>query len=168
MVAEYISNKKQFKSILGEIRSKLMRSMVSDLKSIIQPSQPTAPLAQAFALGTLLSFIPAPILDSVLVAVILTRFKQVNRPALLAARVIWNDLVVVTLYMPGYRLGMKMLEAITFDNSALWTRIFAFALGVLTFAMAAAAISALVMFVVFSMLRVLQQATGNRSDDRSG
>ena len=49
----------------------------------------------AVALGTILGFMPAPFLDSLLVGVIFARFRQINRSALLAARIVWNDLIVV-------------------------------------------------------------------------
>jgi uncharacterized protein (DUF2062 family) len=83
-----------------------------ELKELRNPTHSAGGLAAAFALGTLLSFIPVPLLDSMLVGMVLARFKQVNRAALLMARLIWNDLLVFPLYGPGYRLGSAVLAPV--------------------------------------------------------
>ena len=54
-----------------------------------------------------------------LVAVILARFKQVNRAPLFMARLLWNDLVVLPFYGPGYRIGAALIAPLTDANSAL-------------------------------------------------
>ena len=84
----------------------LFQKEIQDLQN---PANSAWKLAAAFALGTLLSFIPLPMLDSMLVGMVLIRFKQVNRGALLMARLLWNDLVVFPLYGPGYRLGSMIM-----------------------------------------------------------
>ncbi len=80
-----------------------------ELQELRNPAHPAGSLAAAFALGTLLSFIPIPIMDSLLVGILLTRFKQLNRASLFIARLIWNDFLIFPLYGPGYRLGSAVI-----------------------------------------------------------
>lgn len=87
------------------VRCQLWREIL-ELRS---PAASPARLATAFAIGTLLSFIPLPVLDSLLVSLVLVRFRQVNKATLLAARLVWNDLVILSLAPTGYRLGVSML-----------------------------------------------------------
>lgn len=86
--------------------------LVRDLAELRNPSLPASGLAAAFAVGTLLSFIPVPLLDTILVAAVLARFRQLNRASLFMARLIWNDLLVIPLYGPGYRLGSAVVQAL--------------------------------------------------------
>lgn len=145
-------NGAQINKLVNRVRSAIEQHFVSDLKLMLQPGQAPAPLIIAVALGTILSFIPAPVLDSLLVGVILTRYRQVNRTALLAARIVWNDLIVVPLYVPGFRFGMRLLEPFFVNSSQLSARIIAFSLGLLLLASAATIISAIVMFGFVTLL----------------
>lgn len=83
-----------------------------EIQELRDPAHSAAKLAAAFALGTLLSFIPVPVLDTILVGMILARFKQVNRAPLFMARLIWNDFLVFPLFGPGYKLGSALLESL--------------------------------------------------------
>lgn len=138
--------------LVFRVRSAIDQYFLCDLKIMLQPGQAPAPLIIAVALGTILSFIPAPLLDSLLVGVIFARYRQVNRAALLTARVVWNDLVVVPLYVPGFRFGMRLLEPFFVNNSALSVRFIAFSLGLVILASAATFISAVVMFSIVTVL----------------
>lgn len=128
-----------------------------DLKTILQPGQAPLPLILAVALGTMLSFVPAPFLDSLLVGIILARYRQINRPLVLAARMVWNDLIVVPLYVPGFRLGMRFLQILAVDNGTPQVRIAGFALGVVALASAATIASVLSMFCLLLLLRQWQR-----------
>jgi len=87
------------------VRCQLRREM-QELRS---PAASPTRLATAFAIGTLLSFIPLPLLDSLLVSLVLVKFRQVNKATLLAARLVWNDLVILSIARTSYRLGVSML-----------------------------------------------------------
>lgn len=87
-------------------------SIAAELHALRNPAQPVGELAAAFALGTLISFIPVPILDTLLVGLVFTRLKRINRAPIFIARVIWNDLLVYPLYGPGYRLGSALVVPI--------------------------------------------------------
>ena len=145
-------NGAQINNLVCRVRSAIEQHFVSDLKVMLQPGQAPAPLIIAVALGTILSFIPAPVLDSFLVGIILTRYRQVNRTALLATRIVWNDLIVVPLYVRGFRFGMHLLEPFFVNSSPLSLRIFAFSLGLLLLASAATIISTIVMFGFITLL----------------
>jgi hypothetical protein len=129
------------------------RLILHDLRALLSPGQPPAPLVAAAILGTLLSFIPAPFVDTLLLGLIITRFKKVNRSALLAARFLWNDLVVLPLYVPGFRFGMSLLEPRVANSSAPPTQAAAFLLGLFALTLAAACMSAVMMFSFVTLLR---------------
>ncbi|MFN2304588.1 MAG: hypothetical protein ACK2TV_12740, partial [Anaerolineales bacterium] len=116
--------------------------------------QAFVPVIVAVALGTILSFIPAPILDTLFVGIIFARFRQVNRSALLLARVVWNDLIVVPLYVPSFRFGMRLLEPYTVNEPSFVIKALGFSLG-LTILTAAAAI--LSMVVTFGLIKIFQK-----------
>lgn len=139
-------------SFQNEYASFLTR-MIADLKSFLKMEQAPAALAVAFALGTLLSFIPVPILDTLFVGAILNRYKQLNRAALLCARFIWNDLVVVPLYVPGFRLGMALLKPIVDTDQAFAVSAAAFALGIAVLAVAATLAGTLLIVSLYLMVR---------------
>jgi uncharacterized protein (DUF2062 family) len=69
-------------------------------------------LAVAFALGTLTSFFPIPVLDSLLAVGLAIRFARLNKAAIFLARLVWNDLLVVPLYAPGLKIGRWVLTAV--------------------------------------------------------
>jgi uncharacterized protein (DUF2062 family) len=125
-----------------------LKQLLTDFRQLGHAQQSPGLLAAAFALGTLLSFIPAPFLDTLLVGLIVTRFPQVNRPALLSARFIWNDLIVVPLYAPGFRLGMALL---THAHTPAGLEVLAFLLGALLLGVAATLLSAWLVFCLFSL-----------------
>lgn len=144
--------------LIQEQSHRLRQSAIQDLTDLAQANEAPTVLALAFALGTILSFVPVPLLDSLLLLFILSHFKQVNRPALLAARVVWNDLVVVPLYVPGYRLGTNVLASLPFGSAADATPLAAFAIGCLALAVAAAVLSAFTMFGVFWTVSQIRRA----------
>ncbi|UCC54689.1 MAG: DUF2062 domain-containing protein [Anaerolineaceae bacterium] len=95
--------------LVREAAAFLRRQLRRELKELCNPAVPPARLAMAFAVGTLLSFIPLPVLDSLLVSLVLVRFRQLNKASLVAARLVWNDLVVLSLAPTSYRLGVSIL-----------------------------------------------------------
>jgi hypothetical protein len=52
---------------------------LQELLELINPANSAAGLAAAFALGTLLSFIPLPVLDSMMVGVVLARHSSLRQ-----------------------------------------------------------------------------------------
>jgi hypothetical protein len=83
-----------------------------DLQELHSPVNPAGSLATSFAVGTLLSFIPLPVVDTILLGLVLARFKRLNRASIFIARLIWNDLLVFTLYGPGYKLGTALVMSV--------------------------------------------------------
>ena len=79
------------------------------LRELHSPVHSADSLAAAFAVGTMLSFIPVPVLDTILVGLVLSRYKGLNRASIFLARLIWNDLLVFPLYGPGYKLGSTLI-----------------------------------------------------------
>jgi hypothetical protein len=137
------------------------RLVLQDLRSLLSPGQAPAPLVGAAILGTMLSFIPAPFVDTLLVGFIFARFRSVNRSALLAARVLWNDLIVIPLYLPGFRFGMSLLEPHFQNTSGLQVQAGAFLLGLFVLTSIAASVSGVVMFSFITLLRYRQSSAAN-------
>ena len=152
--------KKSQKNILFDrVHGMIDQYIVSDLKNLLQPGHDPGPLVTAVVLGTILSFIPAPFLDSFLVGVLVIRFRQLNRAAILAARLVWNDLIVVPLYWPSFRLGLRLLEPYSANNPTFTTNVLAFSLGLMLLTAAATFLSAALMLVVVVVLERWQQSS---------
>ena len=99
-------------TLLPALRTVIIRAREQfwqDLQELRCAVHPAGSLAFSFAVGTLLSFIPVPLLDTILVGLVLARFKGLNRAPVFMARLIWNDLLVFPLYGPGYKLGTALV-----------------------------------------------------------
>ena len=144
----------------------LVANLVNEGVGLLSPNQAAGPVLLAFALGTLLSFIPAPLIDSVLVGVILARFRHVNRAALIAARIVWNDLVVIPLYLPAYRFSLSILEDLDQLTATIYLKPMAFILGVSCLALGAVFLGSTLLAALFMVVRLWQ--TGNHSNFLSG
>jgi len=75
------------------------------LSALLNTNASAKALASSFAMGTLISVLPTPGLNFLLAAFLLTRFKQLNKAALLAAVGVWNGFVVAPLYALSYQVG---------------------------------------------------------------
>ena len=113
-----------------------------ELRALSDPEQTAVALALAFATGTLLGFLPVPFLDSLLLALLLTRARRLNRPALLAGKMIWNELLVLPLYQPALRLGGLLLGAARTELTGPAAHALAFVLGLGLVALLAAGVGA--------------------------
>lgn len=82
-----------------------------------QPGTPHE-VAWAFALGTFISLLPTPGLNTVLVMGLAARWKQIHRPAIFTSLGVWNVFVASPLYAAGIKAGQWMLQAasIPIDN----------------------------------------------------
>lgn len=147
---------------LGKYLAELISALVQDLQGLSQPDQTPGPIASSFALGTLLSFIPAPVLDTMLVGIILRRAKRINRPALLAARLVWNDLLVIPLYAVGYRLGTSIIALGPDTGSRTIPVAIAFLLGLLLLALIASSFSALTVFALYALFLSMRRNFSDR------
>lgn len=143
----------QNNALLYRLRGAINQYVVTDCKNLFQAGQAPGPYVIAASLGTILSFIPAPLLDTLLVGIIFARFRQVNRPVLLAARIIWNDLIVFPLYFPGFRFGLQLLEPYSANYTSFTIKVMAFSIGLLGLTAAATFLSASIMFVLVTVLQ---------------
>jgi len=131
-----------------------------ELRELQNPAHSAKKLAAAFALGTLLSFIPVPLLDSMLVGVVLTRFKQVHRAPLFIARLLWNDLLVFPIYGPAYRLGSALLAPLLHSSPEMpgvrsaVAPLLNFTLGSILMATSAAAAGYMLFWLAVQLLRL--------------
>lgn len=80
--------------------------------AFLDATESPSKLALAFAVGTVTAFLPLIVIDTFLTLFILARFRQLNKVAVFGARAVWNDFVVVPLYVPGFKLGQFLLEGL--------------------------------------------------------
>ncbi len=146
----------QKNALLYRLHKALNEHILSDLRVLLQPDQAPAPLVVAAALGTVISFIPAPFLDSLLIGLVIARFRKINRSALIASRIVWNDLIVVPLYVPGFRFGMRLVEPFSVNDPSFALKLMGFSLGLLFLTTAATILSVGTMFAFLSILQRLR------------
>lgn len=165
MCSKYVSKLCVFKKVIHLISNWVrlaiargQRFISDEIKSqsenIISPNQ----YALSFAIGTLISFIPLPVIDTLLASFILLKSKQINKLAFLAARVVWNDLIVYPLYVPSFKLGSSAVTSLGgiptsfFMETDLIVWIASFSMGMIILAVLATAASyglAITAFTVF-------------------
>ncbi|MDX1417395.1 MAG: DUF2062 domain-containing protein [Candidatus Promineifilaceae bacterium] len=127
-------------------------------------------LAAAFALGTLTSFLPVPILDSLLAVGLAAKFARLNKAAIFLARMVWNDLLVVPLYAPGFKLGQWVLASWLSEGTGEipiqphLLLLFSFILGAMVLAVGAAISGFTAVWVITNAYRsrVLRMIWGHR------
>jgi hypothetical protein len=146
-------------TLICRLHRALDECILSDFRILLKPDQAPAPLIVAVAIGTILSFIPAPFLDSLLVGLIIARFRKINRSALIASRIVWNDLVVVPLYVPGFRFGMQLVEPFSLNVPTFAIKTIGFSLGLLFLTTTATILSAGLMFALVSILNRWHRTT---------
>lgn len=113
-----IINKNIFKKNTINIVSFAHAYLCKQSREMMQAAQSPIGLAGAFALGTLTSFLPVPLLDSLLAVGLALKFERLNKAAIFLARAIWNDLLVVPLYAPGFKVGQFLLGAVISPEAA--------------------------------------------------
>ena len=158
VIKEAVS-KKLLQRKTNQIRNWTGHYLQSQAQELLGAAESPLALAAAFALGTLTSFFPIPILDSLLAVGLTVRFERLNKAAIFAARVVWNDLLVVPLYGPGFKLGQLVLTAVldTQENQAadhpyFWS-LLSFIIGAALLAMVAAALGFLIVFLIAAAYR---------------
>ncbi len=122
-----------------------------ELGGLIDPGQSLTRLATAFAVGTLLGFFPIPIVDSLLLALLLGRATYFNRSALLAGKVLWNELFVLPLYAPATRLGLALIGGNQPELNGALGSVLGFCVGLAILALAAALVGALLFGLVLGV-----------------
>ncbi len=149
--------------LLSSLRRSLKRTrhqLWRELQALGSPVHPAGRLAAAFALGTLISFVPVPFLDSLLLALVLAKYKQVNRAAIFMSRLIWNDLLVFPLFAPGYRLGSELVQPLVNPAPSvpgIFMSILSFAVGSTILAVSATICGFCVFLLVVNLLRLINR-----------
>lgn len=144
----------QYLPVVRPIRTRILslwQGTCSDLGTLADPAQPARALALAFATGTLLGFLPVPVLDSLVLAFLLARSRRLSRPAVLAGKMVWNELLVLPLYGPALRLGDRLVSGTAVQPLGLAGQALDFAVGLLLLALLAAAAGSL-LFVLLLRL----------------
>lgn len=129
-------------------------------RAFLDATESPSKLALAFAVGTLTAFLPLIIVDTFLTLFILARFRQLNKVAVFGARAIWNDFVVVPLYVPGFKLGQFLLERVMGETAVAPTTKMA-----LTFLLGNGLLALSAVFVSFCLVYLLANCYQNSSID---
>ncbi len=141
----------------NEIRSLAVSFFQLQRQELLKAIDSPLGLATAFALGTLTSFFPVPVLDSLLAVVLAAKFARLNKTAIFMARVVWNDLLVIPLYAPGLKVGQWVLTAVLSTETGFavfhphFLLLLSFILGGVLLAVSAATFS----FVIISMVAIV-------------
>jgi hypothetical protein len=77
-------------------------------QELVQTNASPQRIALAFAVGTFISVLPTPGLNLVLVTLLTSLFKQLNRAGLLAAIAVWNAVVVAPIYALSHKVGASL------------------------------------------------------------
>lgn len=107
-------------SSLQQYRQKFLKP--TRLKQLLhQPGTPHE-MGVAFALGTFISLLPTPGLNTVLVMALVARWKQIHRPAIFTSLGVWNVFVAMPLYAIGIKAGQWLLGAanVSVESATLW------------------------------------------------
>lgn len=67
-------------------------------------------LALAFSVGTLISLLPTPGLNLVLIGLLTAVFKGIHKGALVASMGVWNIFVITPIYALGHLVGTRLVE----------------------------------------------------------
>lgn len=88
--------------------NQLANVMKQRWQELIQTNASPQSIALAFAVGTFISLLPIPGIDLVLVTLLASLFKQLNRTGLLAALAVWNAFVVAPIYVLSHKVGASL------------------------------------------------------------
>ncbi|NLJ08105.1 MAG: DUF2062 domain-containing protein [Sphingobacteriales bacterium] len=75
------------------------------LVKIIRQNASPHRLALSFAIGTFIAILPLFGFGIILGLIVVMVFRQLNKPALMSAFVVWNPLIVVPLMAISYQIG---------------------------------------------------------------
>ncbi len=133
---------------LAELRS-LWREMVS-------AEAPAVVLATAFAVGTLLSMVPVPVLDMMLAALVMRVLHRLPRGPIVAAMALWNSFVMAPVYATSPKVGGLLIATAATHSSLVVTdaMILKIVIGNLFIAAGLALFSFCIAAAGFSLMRV--------------
>ena len=139
----------------------LLAQAKDDLAKLMDPTVPGIVLTSSFAVGVILGFLPFPFVDAVVLALLIRYCGRINRPAMLAGKMVWNELLVAPLYFPALRLGSRLLVGFEAQVSAAWVLpVAGFLLGIAVITITAAVASSLVFLLTIRLLHSWRSSRG--------
>lgn len=132
---------------VDELRALWLEMMRSDVPALI--------LAISFAVGTLVSMVPIPVVDMLVAGLVMRALHRLPRGPIVAAMAIWNSVIMAPVYATSPRVGGLVLTTAAAHSNrlgptdALLPRII---VGNVAIAIAMAGFSFLAAAVVFSVL----------------
>lgn len=87
-------------------------------QQMIHAEAPVIVLAAAFAVGTLVSMVPVPVIDMMIAALVMRLLHRLPRGPIVAAMALWNSFIMAPLYATSPRVGGVVL-----DNAASHTHL---------------------------------------------
>jgi uncharacterized protein (DUF2062 family) len=96
-------------------------TLAEPIRTILEPNVSAPVVAGSFALGTVISLLPVPGVDVVLISLLAVAFKSLHRGALLAALGVWNMFVVAPLYALTFHVSTMLVGApVSFGTGTQW------------------------------------------------
>lgn len=158
----------QFKNFRKQGTGKV-QTYLTDLhalwREMVQSDVPALVLAVAFAVGTLLSMVPIPVVDMLIAGLVMRLLRRLPRGPIVAAMALWNSVIMAPVYATSPRVGGVLLSTAAAHSplyvpDALLPRLI---VGNLAIGVALAVFSFLLAAVIFSTLHWQQSAARFRA-----
>jgi uncharacterized protein (DUF2062 family) len=89
----------------------------SEYREMIRADAPVLTLAAAFAVGTLVSMVPIPVLDMALAAMVMRLVRGLPRGPIVVAMALWNSVVMAPVYATSPRVGGLLIATMASHSS---------------------------------------------------
>lgn len=87
----------------------LAADLLGHWQQMVRADAPVLALAAAFAIGTLVSMVPVPVIDMMVAALVMRRLQRLPRGPMMAAMALWNSFIMAPLYATSPRVGGAVL-----------------------------------------------------------
>ncbi|MEZ4518056.1 MAG: DUF2062 domain-containing protein [Chloroflexota bacterium] len=122
---------------------------------MVRADAPALALAAAFAIGTLVSMVPVPVVDMMLAALVMRLIHRMPRGPVVAAMALWNSFIMAPVYASSPKVGGLLITTAIpqqpSSSNAILPRII---VGNLAIAVGLALCSFLAAATLFSALRL--------------
>lgn len=96
-------------TILKETVTRRIKRAIDELKGqwreMVQAEAPVPVLAAAFAVGTLVSMVPVPVVDMMVAALVMRLLHRLPRGPIMTAMAIWNSFIMAPVYATSPKVG---------------------------------------------------------------
>jgi hypothetical protein len=88
-------------------------------REMIQAEAPVLVLAAAFAVGTLVSMVPVPVVDMMIAALVMRLMHRLPRGPIMAAMAMWNSFIMAPVYATSPKVGGRVIAEASAHSVAM-------------------------------------------------